>query len=87
MGKVVQTLRKTWKKAKVVVCTTIPCNCANMEDFKVNVVAGDTSITSTVGSFISTKNFSPQSNLLQVLSNCLQNCLVQVQMAMCHPHA
>ena len=58
-----------------------------MEDFKVNVVAGDTSITSTVGSFISTKNLSPQSNLLQVLSKCPHDCPVQVQMAMCHPHA
>ena len=82
MGKVVQTLRKTWKKAKMVVCTTTPYNCANMEDFKVNVVAGDTSITSTVGSFISTKNVSLQSNLLQVISKCRYDCPVQVPMAM-----
>ena len=60
----------------MVVCTTIPYNCANMEDFKVNVVAGDTSITSTVGSFISKKNVSPQSNLLHVLSKCPPNCPV-----------
>ena len=31
-------------------------NCTNMKDFKANEVVGNTSTTSIVGSFISTKN-------------------------------